>query len=206
MSIAIPSRAEATRAKLLEAALRVISRNGYERATVDAIAEAAGVSKGAFYGHFPSKEAAFSTLMQERCEQKRADLRRVVESDQAEGHSALAVGFAQGFAGVLEDPDWVRVFIEHARFAQVNADAARIHAAEYAAIADLIAELVERSRDRGLVQFEGDLRPLARVMIAVVDGFALQALIDPEAVQQQEVAARVAELFARALGVPEDAR
>ncbi len=50
------SRTEATRARLLEAARDVIRAKGYAATTVDDICAAAGVTKGAFFHHFPSKE------------------------------------------------------------------------------------------------------------------------------------------------------
>jgi len=43
--------------KLLDAALFVIRAKGYSATTVDDICEAAGVTKGAFFHHFKSKEA-----------------------------------------------------------------------------------------------------------------------------------------------------
>jgi len=44
------------REKLLDAAMRVIRERGYGASTVDDICGAAGVTKGAFFHHFPSKE------------------------------------------------------------------------------------------------------------------------------------------------------
>jgi TetR/AcrR family transcriptional regulator, transcriptional repressor for nem operon len=43
--------------KLLEAALTVIRQKGYSATTVDDLCAAAGVTKGAFFHHFDSKEA-----------------------------------------------------------------------------------------------------------------------------------------------------
>jgi len=54
---------EQTRAKLVEAALRVFALQGYDHATVEEIALAAGYSKGAYYFHFDSKEAIFLELL-----------------------------------------------------------------------------------------------------------------------------------------------
>lgn len=195
-------RAQATRAKLLDAAYREIARQGYEGATVDSIAERAGVSKGAFYGHFPSKEAAFAEAIREQSGARREQLRAACEAELEQGRSAMAVGFATGFASALEDTDWPKLFLEHARFAERDADAAALHAAEYAAWADLIAGLLDRSRGMGLLAFDGEARAVARVLIAVVDGFSLQAIIDPESVHQEEVAPMVARLFSTALGGP----
>jgi AcrR family transcriptional regulator len=51
-----------TRARLVEAALNVFALNGYEHATVDDIAVAAGLSKGAFYFTFSAKEDVLLAL------------------------------------------------------------------------------------------------------------------------------------------------
>ncbi len=45
------------RQKLLDAALSLIRAKGYEATTVDDLCNAAGVTKGAFFHHFDSKEA-----------------------------------------------------------------------------------------------------------------------------------------------------
>ncbi len=50
-------RSARTREALLDAAAREIGRRGYAAATIDAIAAAAGVTKGAFYTHFDDKSA-----------------------------------------------------------------------------------------------------------------------------------------------------
>lgn len=46
-----------TREKLLEAAFAVVRAKGYSATTVDELCQAAGVTKGAFFHHFESKEA-----------------------------------------------------------------------------------------------------------------------------------------------------
>lgn len=43
--------------ELLEAALQVFARNGYRNTTLDEVAEAAGVTKGAIYHYFDTKES-----------------------------------------------------------------------------------------------------------------------------------------------------
>ncbi len=54
-----------TREKLLNAASKVVARDGYEGATVERIAEEAGFSKGAFYSNFSSKEEILIHLLEE---------------------------------------------------------------------------------------------------------------------------------------------
>jgi AcrR family transcriptional regulator len=48
---------------LLEAALRVFQRKGFEGATVEAICSEAGYSKGGFYFHFSGKNALIDELL-----------------------------------------------------------------------------------------------------------------------------------------------
>jgi len=59
MTHPIPSAAPKTtaRQKLLDAALSSIRTKGYEATTVDDLCAGAGVTKGAFFHHFDSKEA-----------------------------------------------------------------------------------------------------------------------------------------------------
>src|SRR5512136_2243677 len=57
-------RAEETRGRILDAAVRKFAIAGYDAASVDDICAEAGVSKGAFYHHYPTKQAIFLALMQ----------------------------------------------------------------------------------------------------------------------------------------------
>ncbi len=62
----MPSQAErrsATIAAILTAARALFAERGFEAASIDDIALAAGVTKGAVYHHFPSKEAIFVEVL-----------------------------------------------------------------------------------------------------------------------------------------------
>jgi AcrR family transcriptional regulator len=59
------ARSIATRKHILEAAQVQFSRAGYNAASVDSICAQADISKGAFYHHFPSKQAVFLALLEE---------------------------------------------------------------------------------------------------------------------------------------------
>jgi TetR/AcrR family transcriptional repressor of nem operon len=55
--VTTPRNAERTRGRLLQAAFQEIHRSGFRSADVDTILATAGVTKGALYYHFDSKEA-----------------------------------------------------------------------------------------------------------------------------------------------------
>src|ERR1043165_6852170 len=52
--------------RILDAASRNFSAHGLERASVDAIAAEAGVSKMTVYSHFASKEGLFEAVVRDR--------------------------------------------------------------------------------------------------------------------------------------------
>lgn len=54
---------EKTRAKILKAAGKVFRRNGYHAAGLDKVMEEAGLTAGAFYAHFDSKQALLAEAL-----------------------------------------------------------------------------------------------------------------------------------------------
>src|SRR5262245_55998813 len=57
MNMPTPRNPDRTRERLLEAGFREIHRRGFQPASLDTIVDEAGVTKGALYHHFPSKQA-----------------------------------------------------------------------------------------------------------------------------------------------------
>lgn len=63
--MALQARAEATRRRILDAAVTLFSDNGYGETDLSEVLLLSGVSKGAFYYHFSSKEALASAIIDE---------------------------------------------------------------------------------------------------------------------------------------------
>ncbi len=59
------ARAQATVEAIIQATARVLVEDGYDRASTNRIAHAAGVSIGSLYQYFPSKEALVAALVDE---------------------------------------------------------------------------------------------------------------------------------------------
>lgn len=57
-------RADATRGKLLAVARKLFATKGYAATSVDALVKRAGVTKGAFYHHFPDKQSVFRAVFE----------------------------------------------------------------------------------------------------------------------------------------------
>ncbi len=58
----VPEYKEEARSRILEAANRVFAEKGYRQATMDDVAKKLGVSKGALYLYFTSKEELFEAI------------------------------------------------------------------------------------------------------------------------------------------------
>ncbi|MFJ5680521.1 ScbR family autoregulator-binding transcription factor [Streptomyces sp. NPDC093097] len=72
--MAIQKRAVRTRRAVLEAAAAVFGEFGYERAALTDILKRAGVTKGALYFHFPSKEALALAVINEQTQRSAPSL------------------------------------------------------------------------------------------------------------------------------------
>lgn len=70
-----------TRDRILEAALEVFSEKGFHHATMDEIADRAGVGKGTVYRYFSSKDNLFSQLVQARLQELEQEAEQVLDSD-----------------------------------------------------------------------------------------------------------------------------
>src|SRR5919206_4615632 len=76
-----PERRRAmTRRHLLEAAAIVFARDGFHGATLDAVAAAAGFTKGAVYSNWRSKDDLFVALLDDRMERQLAIVSEVLDS------------------------------------------------------------------------------------------------------------------------------
>src|SRR2546430_10908949 len=62
-------RTDATTAQLVAAAGQLFGQDGYAATSIDAIAAAAGLTKGAAYHHFPTKAALFHVVFVHELEQ-----------------------------------------------------------------------------------------------------------------------------------------
>ncbi|MDF3413577.1 TetR/AcrR family transcriptional regulator [Sulfitobacter sp. M57] len=63
MSKPVQKRSQATRAKLVEAARKVILSNGFGEMRVEDVVKEAGVAKGTFFAHFPDKDVLMDLLI-----------------------------------------------------------------------------------------------------------------------------------------------
>ncbi|TBD74605.1 TetR/AcrR family transcriptional regulator [Rhizobium ruizarguesonis] len=85
-----------TRTRVIAAAGRVFRQEGYGGAGIDALTKAAGVTNGAFYGHFKSKGEAFRTAVLAGLEELRQGI-AALKASQPKDWLTTFVGYYLGF-------------------------------------------------------------------------------------------------------------
>ena len=137
------------RAAILDAALEVFSRRGYNGASIDEIAQAAGISKALIYEHFPSKKDLHVSLLETHTQQIFIRLAETADTDEP-GEVRLRNGVDAFFDWVETHREAFRLLFRDTFEIDVADALARLQNQATGAIAALIAaEPAERGpRDR----------------------------------------------------------
>jgi AcrR family transcriptional regulator len=188
-----------TREKLFEAAARVFEEQGIGGASIEAIAAAAGFTRGAFYSNFKSKDELIIAMLEDHVEQS---IRRNL--DLLDRHRNLA-----DFIDALKNMDKSRqdplgrsplLHMEMILFV-ARAEKRRPELAKrLRARRKLITDIVETSlKNSGR---NGALNPTwtGAIVLALEDGFRLHRLIDPETTPADSFLRAIGDLQ-RAIGV-----
>jgi len=172
-------RRERTREDLVDAAGRLFTENGFHATTVDAIAAAAGYTKGAVYSNFASKEDLFFAVYERRADAAVARTQRLL--DELGAAAAIEQSTAETGARRGRDDGWLAVFLEFwshvLRHPELRDRFARIHARNQ-------APFVAALEREGLVPADAGVAPdeLVVAAMAMDVGLALERLVRPEAV------------------------
>ncbi len=170
---------EQTRQRLLDAALQIIARNGFERATIDEIVREAGFSKGAFYVHFESKEDLFWEMLRQRIEARKEILRHAIDPSIgiAENQRRLLKAF---FDAPASEPLGVAVYYEFLAHGMRN-EMVRARLAEfYAGWHAFIIDALKLGRELKIVREDVDISLQASALMATYEGALIQSQLAPE--------------------------
>ena len=112
------------RCKLLRAAIQVYGERGYQRATVKAVCEAAGLTERYFYESFANSEAllaaSYELVTQSLFEQMSLAARSAGRGRDARVRALLLAYFS----ALQREPQWARVFLVEIRGVSPQVDAA----------------------------------------------------------------------------------
>jgi AcrR family transcriptional regulator len=180
---------EKTKERIVQAAIKVFSEKGYERSHVEDILNEANVCKGTFYRYFRSK----SDLLERACRNFLFDVG----------------GEWYEFISTTDDPvrgleyhvDFIMTIIHEEKTAStffelwargVRSEASRSSSKKknseelpgvgiYQMLRENITRFYQAGKERGLLEFDVSPNLMATLLVAVVDGFCIQYMLDPGA-------------------------
>jgi AcrR family transcriptional regulator len=178
-------KSEISIAHIVEATMRVLARQGYARTSLMDIANEVGMSKGAVHYHFPTKEALITQVLEHAVEAVAERTRKVWvagENPLASMRSALRELWAVRSA--LSDD--VKV-VGDLLFQSIHDANLRQPLATYYRFAfSQVEEQLRTAQSHGL-RPKIDPSFLPRILHALLDGLALQKVVDPESVGDEQV-------------------
>ena len=189
-------RSEETRARILEAALRRFAVQGYNAASIDQICTEAGVSKGAFYHHFPSKQAIFLELLNGWLETINAGFEAVRQGTVPETLMAMTGTLPAIFASA---GDQLPMFLEFWLQASREEHIWEATIAPYRQYRDYFTELVQQGIQEGTLA-PTDPRIAAQMIVSLAVGLLLQGLIDPHGADWEQVGRESIQVILKGLG------
>lgn len=104
------AEAEQTRSSLLDAAEELFLRQGVARTTLEMIARAAGVTRGAVYWHFPNKVELFEAMQERVLLPEEEMIQRMEQARPDDAATVLRETFTEAFHMIATDERRRRVF------------------------------------------------------------------------------------------------
>ena len=188
-------RRDAVRRRLLDAALAVFAERGFNGASLDEVAAAAGLTKGAIYSNFASKDELFFAMMSDQAMTRIETIRQVLAATPKGGELDLAlleVGrtLTEAFT---EQREWELVLLDYWHRAVADDEVRLQFLAHRRALRSAIADSVELVLGRSPEVGGLSLDEIVTVVLALFNGLAIEQYVDTELVS--------GDLFSRVLAL-----
>ena len=173
-------RLDSDKARRIVAAMRAsVARRGAAGSTFDHVAREAGVSRGLLHYYFGSKERLLAEVVRHDAELRIEALeRRLRDADSLDGViEALLVQLRE----FVEEEEVAHAVIHELLSAARQNDEIRGELAElYRRLRGRLGEILREKQDDGIVKLRGEPEAVATVLLALADGFEVQATSDPD--------------------------
>ena len=177
-------RSEETHHRILETANILFSKNGYDATGVAEICEQAGISKGAFYHHFKSKQELFLALLDGWLQ----TIDNAIEASKDLSAPETFTRMTEAFPYIFETAgDGLPMFLEFWLQASRDKKIWEASIAPYRRYHKHFTSLIKKGVDEGsFVEVDPELA--SRMIVSTAMGLLLQSLLDPKGADWEKVA------------------
>jgi AcrR family transcriptional regulator len=190
-----PARAE-TRRRVLDAAFAVFGERGIAGSSLTEVARAAGLTKGAVYSNFRSKDDLVLALMEEhamhRLSRALGGITATTDVDEA-----LATAAAVLVRAMHDGAAWHRLLAEYFALSHRDPDRREGLRLRRREARDAVARALTRVAATTEIRLPLPAPDLAAVLFALSNGLAMESAIDPDAVPDALLGEVLALLFGR---------
>lgn len=183
-----------TRTRILQAALHLFARKGYEGTTTKDLATAANVAEGTIFRHFSNKKTILIEVATQGWVDILTDL--LTELSEMGSYKAVAQVMRRRMFKMRENSDLLRVCFIEAQFHPELRE--RIQSEVIEKMTDVAEAFFETAMEKGIYR---PINPkiVAQVFLGMfaIAGFSDRTIIDPQASPQalQEMAEGIADIF-----------
>ncbi len=186
-------RSDATRTRILDAAIARFTFEGYDATSVADVCHAAGVSKGAFYHHFDTKQEVFVALLEPWLAELDAAVTEVLAREESAPRRLIHLATLVNRV-TAEGRGRIPMFLEFWRQAAKDPSVWHVTVEPYRRFRASFVRLVNEGVD------EGSLRPVdpdltALVLVSLGVGLVLQGALDPECAARGDLGERAIALL-----------
>jgi AcrR family transcriptional regulator len=181
-----PDVSEERKNQILDAAITVFARLGFHQSRMDDIAGQAGLSKGALYLYYKSKDAIVAALLQYFFTQEFKRLQTLVEADQEGSVAEQVMALTRQLAQAMQWMSKVMpIAFEFYAIAGRNKEVQQFLRQYYQDYCAVLARLITRGIEQG--EFRAvDAQAAATTLVALYEGQALLFFVDQGAHQWSE--------------------
>ena len=179
-------RSQETRTQIIKAALELFAQEGYEAASVSDISKAAGVSKGAFYHHFPSKQALFQQAMEEWLDSLDQQMLTVRETEVSipEAFTQMTQMMPEVYQTAMGG---LPIFLEFLSHSYRDPEVLKGFALPHQRYREFFSAMIQEGVDEGSLR-DVDPDVVSRVIVALAVGLLLEGLVNPNGEECANVA------------------
>jgi AcrR family transcriptional regulator len=176
-------RSEETHARIVESAIKLFSTSGYNKASVNDICAEAGISKGAFYHHFKSKQALFLALLDSWLQ----TIDNAIEASKDKTAPETFMQMTKAFPYLFETAgEGLPMFLEFWLQASRDKKVWEASIAPYRRYHKYFTSLIKKGMEEGsFVEVDAELA--ARMIVSTAMGLLLQSLLDPRGADWEKV-------------------